>query len=131
MTEHDYEPIPGLPGLLPKDERIVRLRQATTEKIRVPGEVYPDYQTKVPYQDDRVAPVRERRDPAKKPDARQREKKKPEVKKRKDDPGKPIKQEPDKKQREKKQPPKKKGKEEQKKPAKQEQKDPKKKKKKG
>lgn len=23
MTEHDYEPIPGLPGLLPKDERIV------------------------------------------------------------------------------------------------------------
>lgn len=23
MTEHDYEPIPGLPGLLPKDERIL------------------------------------------------------------------------------------------------------------
>jgi hypothetical protein len=23
VTEHDYEPIPGLPGLLPKDERIV------------------------------------------------------------------------------------------------------------
>jgi hypothetical protein len=115
---------------LPKDERIVRLRETTTAKIRVPGEEYPDYQTKVPYQDDRIVPARERREPAKKPDTRER-KKKPEVKKRKDDPGEPIKQEPNKKQREKKKPPEKKGKEEEKKPSKQERETPKKKKKKG
>jgi hypothetical protein len=87
-----------------KDEDVIRLRELTAEKIRLPGEMYPDYQTNVPYQDDRVAPAREERQREQEPDTRGREQREKPREKKKDDPGKPKKQEPDRREPEKKQP---------------------------